>query len=98
MRLSDLLGCMVIDESGRSLGHVIDARADERGNRVEVTELLVGRQAFVHRVFGGREGHGEGRTGPHDAVPWEAVVDVEPGRRVVVREGTEPGQGEEIRR
>ena len=92
MRLSDLLGAMVVTESGKSLGHVVDARAEERQNGVEVTELLVGRPAFLERLLGGRRGHGVGRVGPHAAVPWDAVVAVEPGKQVVVRDGTEPSE------
>jgi sporulation protein YlmC with PRC-barrel domain len=90
VRLSDLLGAMVITESGKPLGRVIDARAEEREEGVEVTELLVGRQAFLERLFGGRRGYGVGRVWPHAAVPWEAVVALEPGKQVVVRDGTEP--------
>ncbi len=90
MRLSDLLGAMVVTESGWPLGHAIDVRAEERDDGVEITELLVGKAAFLERLLGGRAGHGSGRVGPHAGVPWEAVVDVEPARKIVVREGTEP--------
>jgi sporulation protein YlmC with PRC-barrel domain len=90
VRLSDLLGATVITESGKPLGHVVDARGEEREDDVEVTELLVGRRAFLERLLGGRRGYGVGRVGPHAAVPWEAVVALEPGRHVVVRDGTEP--------
>jgi sporulation protein YlmC with PRC-barrel domain len=95
MRLSDFLGATVVTELGWPVGHVIDVRTDERDDALEVTELLVGRQAFAERVLGGRRGHGPGRTAPHEGIAWESVVAVEPGRRVVVREGTEPGSGRE---
>ena|ERR671932_761667 len=94
MRASDLIGSMVVTESGWPLGHVVDLRAEERGGGIEVTELLVGKGAFLERIFGGREGHGVGRTGPHAGIPWETVVDVETRRRVVVKEGTEPSDEE----
>ena len=94
MRASDLIGTMVVTEAGWPIGHVVDLRAEDRDDAVEVTELLIGRGAFFHRVMGGRDRDPGGRTGPHAGVPWEAVVDVEPGQRVVVREGTEPSEQE----
>jgi sporulation protein YlmC with PRC-barrel domain len=96
MRLSDLLGAMVVTEAGWPLGHVVDLRAEEHGNRVALTHLLVGRQAFAQRLFGTRSAEGGRATAPHEAVPWDAVVDVEPGRKVIVKEGTEPRRRDEL--
>ncbi len=90
-RLSELLGSTVVTESGWPLGRAVDARAEERDDGVRVTDLLVGKRAFLARLLGGREGHGPGKTARHARVPWDAVVALEPGR-IVVREGTKPSE------
>jgi sporulation protein YlmC with PRC-barrel domain len=90
MRLSELLHRKVVTESGRRLGHVHDLRAEERGERLVVTALLVGRRAYLEH-FG--LGLGAGKQGTKlrtaaTAVPWESVVRFSSGT-LVVRDGTE---------
>jgi len=90
MRLSELLHREVATESGRSLGHVHDVRAERRGNRLLVTGFLVGRRGLLEH-FGIRLRRA--RTGAKlrseaGVVPWEAVVRVS-SVKVVVRDGTE---------
>jgi sporulation protein YlmC with PRC-barrel domain len=90
MRLSELLHRKVVTESGRRLGHIHDLRAEQRGDRLVVTALLVGRRALVEH-FG--LGLGAGKQGTKlrtsaGAVPWESVVRFSSGT-IVVRDGTE---------
>ena len=99
MRLSDLLGAEVVDESGRSAGHVHDVRLVQDGPLVgafgaglRVDGLIVGR-----RSIGARLGYERGKMrGPllvklvagwlsHDGryVHWDRVQRVEPDRILV---------------
>jgi hypothetical protein len=74
---SDLVGRRVCDPSGRTLGHVFEARAHwERDGSIVLDELLVGRRGLWRRL----RGPGEDDRG----IPWEAVVDLS-DERVVVR-------------
>ncbi len=93
MRLSELLRRHVVTESGRTLGHVHDVRAVQRGERLVVIGLVVGRpgllEPFALGVGAGRRGTKVRHT--ENVVPWDAVVRVASGK-VVVRDGTElPG-------
>jgi sporulation protein YlmC with PRC-barrel domain len=74
---SQLIGRPVVDQSGRSLGRVYEARARcERDGAVVIEELLVGRWALWQRLRGPRpDAHG---------IPWEAVAEIGE-RRIVVR-------------
>jgi sporulation protein YlmC with PRC-barrel domain len=90
MRLSGLLRRKVRTESGRTLGHVHDVRAELRGDRLVITGVIVGRHALLEH-FG--IGLGNGRSSPKlrtsaCVVPWSAVVRLGPGT-VVVADGTE---------
>ena len=90
MRLSELLHRQVVTESGRSLGHVHDLRAEQRGDRLIVTAVLIGRRAYLEH-FG--LGVGAGKQGTKlrtsaRSVPWESVVRFSSGT-LVVRDGTE---------
>ena len=99
MRLSDLLGADVVDEGGRSAGHVHDVRLVQDGPLVgafgaslRVDGLLVGR-----RSIGARLGYGRGEMhGPllvklavgwlsHDGryVEWDRVRTVEEDRILI---------------
>jgi sporulation protein YlmC with PRC-barrel domain len=90
MRLSELLHRKVVTESGRSLGHVHDLRAEVRSGRLVVTAVLVGRRAYLEHfglgVSAGKQGT-KLRTSAR-SVPWEAVVRFSSGT-LVVRDGTE---------
>ena len=90
MRLSELLHRKVVTESGRKLGHVHDLRAEQRGERLVVTSVLIGRRAYLEH-FG--LGVGAGKQGTKlrtsaCSVPWGAVVRFSSGT-LVVRDGTE---------
>lgn len=73
---SQLVGLPVVDQSGRSLGRVFEARARrERDGAIVIEELLVGRRALWQRLRGpGPDAHG---------IPWEAVAEIGEGRIVV---------------
>ena len=90
MRLSQLLHRKVVTESGRHLGHVHDLRAEQRGDRLIVTTVLIGRRAYLEHfglgVSAGRQGT-KLRTSAR-SVPWESVVRLSSGT-LVVRDGTE---------
>ena len=75
--LSELLGRKVVDQSGRRLGRVYEAKGHWEGDAVVIDELLLGRTGIRRRLRGpgGPEKH---------AVPWDAVVDLR-DETVVVR-------------
>lgn len=87
MRLSELIGREVVDETGRRFGKVFDVRASATGDEPPVlVGLVVGRGGLVERVFGSRMA-GERLLSPLPIVPWAHVVRVE-RETVVVRGGT----------
>jgi hypothetical protein len=71
--VSELIGSVVVDASGRSRGRVFELRGHwDHGGVVVIDELLVGRHGLVRRLRGpGEDDHG---------VSWEAVVRIENGR------------------
>jgi sporulation protein YlmC with PRC-barrel domain len=75
IRASDLVGCIVQDESGRRLGRVHDLRAeaDERGWCL--VALVTGRLGLLTRLVG----TGESPLIGGDLVPWERVVGLDDG-------------------
>ena len=76
--LSELLGREVVDQSGRKLGRVYEAKAHwERDGTVAIDALIVGRGGIRRRLRGpgGRE---------EQAIRWEQVVEM-PGETIVVR-------------
>lgn len=75
--LSDLLGRKVVDQSGRKLGRVYEAKAHWEGEAVVIDELIVGRGGLRRRLRG--PGGSE-----EQAIPWDAVVEL-PDETVVVR-------------
>jgi sporulation protein YlmC with PRC-barrel domain len=79
LRLSDLLGALVEDESGTHVGHVHDLRAEVRDGEAEVVELLVGRRGALSRLGIPL------KLGAARPLAWSDVVGVEPGRIVVRR-------------
>jgi sporulation protein YlmC with PRC-barrel domain len=76
--LSELLGRKVVDQSGRKLGRVYEAKAHWEGDgTVVIDELILDRGGLRRRL--------RGPGGPEEeAVPWEAVVEL-PDETIVVR-------------
>jgi sporulation protein YlmC with PRC-barrel domain len=90
--LSELLGSPVVYESGEHLGRILDLRLDEE--RTQISGVVIDNGGFPTRLVRGRGN--DGRTIPLDALPWEAVVRVEPGRVVVRGDSSSCHQGKEI--
>ena len=76
--LSELLGRRVVDQSGRRMGRVYEARGHwQPDGTVVIDELILSSRGLRRRL--------RGPGGSDDqAVPWEAVVDLS-DERVVVR-------------
>ena len=68
--LSQLMGRKVVDQSGRRLGRVYEAKAHWEGDgTVVVDELILDRGGLRRRL--------RGPGGPEEqAFPWEAVVEL----------------------
>jgi hypothetical protein len=88
MRLTELIDQRCVTEDGRVLGRVFELRAERRGNRLVVTDLLLGRPALLERYGVGRHRRAGSRRGDvtHE-VAWSDVVRTERGR-IVVRLGS----------
>jgi sporulation protein YlmC with PRC-barrel domain len=87
MRMSELLGREVVDESGRKLGRVHDVRGELVGGRLRVIGLVPATGGFLERYGIGTHGSGgpeEAKVHGHRVIPWKDVVRV--GPQVVVRE------------
>ena len=84
MKLADLLGTLVVTESGRRLGRVHDVRAERDGGAVEVTSLVVGARGVLERL-GIESPRRRSRLLAGDVIPWEAVVRAD-RRGIVVRD------------
>lgn len=86
MRMSELLGVPVRTESGESIGHVHDVRAELGARSLRVTGLVVGRLGVLERL-----GLGAPRTPlrvrTRDVLPWSEVVRAD-RRGVIVRSRT----------
>jgi sporulation protein YlmC with PRC-barrel domain len=85
MRLSDVLGRLVVTESGWPLGKARDLRVETTDRTAKVTALLItppGARGSLLRWRSTR-----GHTTEHGLVPWDAVKSVEEDR-IVVAEGT----------
>jgi hypothetical protein len=66
---SELIGRRVRDRSGRSLGHVFEARGHWEGDgTIVLDELLVGRQGLWHRL--------RGPDGGERGIAWESVIEI----------------------
>jgi hypothetical protein len=75
---SALVGRKVVDQSGRPLGRIFEARAHpDRDGSLVIEELFIGRRALLERLRGPR----------HEArgVPWDNVVEIGADRVVVRR-------------
>jgi sporulation protein YlmC with PRC-barrel domain len=87
MRLSELLGCEVLTESGRSLRRVWEVRAEPSGGELRLVGLLVGRFALAQRLGLWPRQPRRASDAAGEGIPWNAVVRLEPGR-IIVRDGT----------
>ena len=87
MRLSDLLGVQVRTESGESLGHVHDLRAEIGAGAPRVTGVVVGQVGLLERLGLGASASTR-RLRRHDVIAWTDVLRAD-RRGVVVREGAE---------
>jgi sporulation protein YlmC with PRC-barrel domain len=78
LALSELLGRKVVDQSGRRLGRVYEAKGHwERDGTVVIEELILDRGGVRRRL--------RGPGGPEEqAISWEQVVEL-PEETVVVR-------------
>jgi len=76
--LSELLGRKVVDQSGRRVGRVYEAKGRwERDGSVVIDELILGRSGLRRRL--------RGPGGPAmDSVPWASVIELV-DERVVIR-------------
>jgi sporulation protein YlmC with PRC-barrel domain len=76
--LSELMGRRVVDQAGRRLGRVYEAKAHwERDGSVVINELILDRGGLRRRL--------RGPGGPEEqSFPWEAVVELT-AEAVVVR-------------
>jgi sporulation protein YlmC with PRC-barrel domain len=83
MRLSDLLDLPVFDESGQSRGRVFDVCAARQGEQYQVASLVVGEHGLLQRL--GLRPSGRGPAEKRDEIPWEKVVRIVNGKRIVVR-------------
>ena len=88
MRLSELLGVGVRTESGASLGHVHDVRAELTARTLRITGLVVGTRGVLEHLGVGAPRSAQ-RIRSHDVGPWSASVRAD-RRGVVVRDGTTP--------
>jgi sporulation protein YlmC with PRC-barrel domain len=87
MRLSELLGKPVVDESGRKLGSVHDVRGELIGGRLRITGVVPAARGILERYGVGTHGSGgpeEAKVHGHPFIPWGHVVRV--GPQVVVRD------------
>lgn len=77
--LSELLGRKVVDQSGRRVGRVYEAKGHwERDGTVVIDELILGQGGLRRRL--------RGPGGPEKrAVPWESVADLYDEHLVVRR-------------
>jgi sporulation protein YlmC with PRC-barrel domain len=84
MRLSDVIGRMVVTETGWPLGKARDVRVKTTERTAKVTALVItppGPRGSLRRWAPTR-----GHTTTHHLVPWEAVKNIEQDR-IVVEEG-----------
>jgi sporulation protein YlmC with PRC-barrel domain len=84
IRASDLIGCVVQNESGRRLGRVHDLRVRAMDGGWQLEGLIVGRAGMIARMTG---------SGPDplvrgELIPWSAVTDLGDG---LVRTRDSPG-------
>ena len=67
----ELLGRKVQDADGRDMGRVYDMEAEDVGNELRVTALLVGPAAWLTRFGWTDRAHGR-------RIPWEDIASLSP--------------------
>jgi hypothetical protein len=73
IRLDDLLGRIVRDESGEPLGRLYDMRAEEHGGELVIVEYYLGAHALLQRL-GVSLAALIGRKAPEPhKVPWDRL-------------------------
>jgi sporulation protein YlmC with PRC-barrel domain len=92
IRLSELIGKEVVTESGWSLGYVFDIRVELGSGDPKVVGVVIGAPGLMQHL------HGEAQrrsptTRSQGAVPWEAVLAIEP-KMIRVREVATPEEEE----
>ena len=77
--MSELLGRRVVDQSGRKLGRVYEAKGHwERDGTIAIDELILDRGGLRRRL--------RGPGGPEEqSYPWEAVIELTADAVVVSR-------------
>lgn len=75
IRASDLIGCVVLTESGERIGRVHDLRATAVGGGWQLDGLLVGRYGMLARMTGS----GPDPTVRGNVIPWEAIIALDEG-------------------
>ena len=96
MRISELLHCTVVTESGQRLGHVFDVRVVRRaGSSAEradqqwrVVGVVVGRRGLRERL-GFVPTATSAPTVRRDLIGWDEIVRLE-SDRLIAREGATP--------
>jgi len=75
--LSELLGRKVVDQAGRRVGRVYEAKAHWEGEAIVIDELILSQGGMRRRL--------RGPGGPEkQSVPWASVVDLR-DETVVIR-------------
>jgi hypothetical protein len=90
MKISDLMGCRLVTESGEHIGHVFDVRVkrdprssgDRADQRWKLDSLLFGGRGVLSR-FGAVHARERVARSRHDELPWSDVVAVAPGEITV---------------
>lgn len=92
IRLSELVGKEVVTESGWSLGYVFDLRVELGRGDPKVVGLVVGTPGLMHHLHAEMQRRNP-TTRSQGAVPWEAVLAIEP-KIIRVREVATPEEEE----
>jgi sporulation protein YlmC with PRC-barrel domain len=69
IRADELLGCKVVSVSGQHIGRVHDLRAEQVGDQLCVTALMVGSRSWMVKV-------GISRGLGHE-IPWDDVLEID---------------------
>lgn len=85
-RYAELVGTIVVQADGRTLGRVADLIAERRGEALCVTGLLIGPGALLRRIAFRRSPFGGAPLAQF--VPWEQVARVD--RQIHLREEPRP--------